>query len=46
VTFTNSDGNTHTVTGFNAVPGYDLASGLGTPDGLAFVEACAHPFDY
>jgi subtilase family serine protease len=29
VTFTNSDGNTYTVNGYNATPGYDLASGLG-----------------
>jgi subtilase family serine protease len=30
VTFTNTNGVTYTVDGFNAVPGYDLASGLGT----------------
>jgi subtilase family serine protease len=29
VTFTNSNGVTYTVQGFNAGPGYDLASGLG-----------------
>jgi hypothetical protein len=33
-----------TVKGFNAVPGYDLASGLGTPDGSAFAQAFARPF--
>ena len=30
--FTNSDGNTYTVVGYNAMRGYDLASGLGTID--------------
>jgi len=45
-TFTNSDSNTYTVTGFNAVPGFDLASGLGSPDGVAFVQAYAHPFHF
>jgi subtilase family serine protease len=39
--FTNSDGNTYTVTGYNARPGYDLASGLGTVDGARFVRALA-----
>jgi len=29
VTFINSDGNTYTVKGYNATPGYDLASGIG-----------------
>ena len=29
VTFTNSDGKTYTVKGYNAGPGYDLASGIG-----------------
>jgi subtilase family serine protease len=29
----------HTVTGFDAVPGYDLSSGLGTPDGAATISA-------
>jgi subtilase family serine protease len=29
VTFTNSNGKTYTVKGYNARPGYDLASGLG-----------------
>jgi subtilase family serine protease len=37
--FTNSDGTTHTVTGFAAGPGYDLASGLGTVDAAKFVPA-------
>jgi subtilase family serine protease len=31
----------HTVTGFNAAGGYDLASGLGTPNGPAFVSEFA-----
>jgi subtilase family serine protease len=39
--FTNSDGNTYTVQGFNAGPGYDLASGVGTFDAAAFVPALA-----
>jgi len=39
--FTNSDGNTYTVIGYNAVPGYDLASGLGTLDANRFVRALA-----
>ncbi len=30
-------GSTHTVVGFNAGPGYDRASGLGTVDGAKFV---------
>jgi hypothetical protein len=30
-----------TVQGFNAVRGYDEATGLGTPDGTAFVAAMA-----
>jgi subtilase family serine protease len=34
VTFTNSDGHTYTVTGYNATRGYDLASGLGTANAL------------
>ncbi|HUA04852.1 MAG TPA: S53 family peptidase [Solirubrobacteraceae bacterium] len=29
VTFTNTDGKTYTVKGYNATPGYDLASGIG-----------------
>jgi subtilase family serine protease len=33
------DGQTITVDGFNAVPGYDLASGLGTVDGSQLVNA-------
>ena len=43
--FTNSDGTTHTVQGFNAGPGYDLASGLGTVDAAKFVPALAHAGD-
>ncbi len=39
--FTNSDGNTYTVTGYSAVRGYDLASGLGTIDSAFFVPALA-----
>ena len=39
--FTNSDGQSHTVVGFDAGPGYDLASGLGTVDATAFVRALA-----
>ena len=35
--FTNSDGITYHVPGFDAVPGYDLASGLGTIDPPRFV---------
>ncbi len=34
-------GTTHTVTGFSAVPGYDLASGVGTINALDFVPALA-----
>jgi subtilase family serine protease len=34
-------GQTITVNGFNAVPGYDLASGLGTPDGPRLVAELA-----
>jgi subtilase family serine protease len=41
LTFTNSDGNTYTVQGYNAGPGYDLASGLGTIDGARLVRALA-----
>lgn len=37
--FTNSDGTTHTVVGFNAGAGYDLASGVGTIDAAKFVHA-------
>ena len=39
--FTNSDGTTHTVVGYNAGPGYDLASGNGTVNALRFVPALA-----
>jgi subtilase family serine protease len=34
-------GQTFSVTGYNAVPGYDLASGLGTADGARLVSALA-----
>jgi subtilase family serine protease len=43
--FTNSDGNTYTVEGFPALPGYDLASGLGTVDAARFVRALAKEDD-
>ncbi len=39
--FMNSDGNTYTVIGYPALPGYDLASGLGTLDAARFVPALA-----
>jgi subtilase family serine protease len=39
--FTNSDGTTHTVQGFDATAGYDLASGWGTVDAARFVPALA-----
>jgi len=39
--FTNSDGNTYTVVGYTATPGYDLASGLGTFDANRLVRAMA-----
>jgi subtilase family serine protease len=39
--FTNTDGNTYTVVGYDAGPGYDLASGLGTLDAARFVRALA-----
>lgn len=39
--FTNSAGDTFTVTGYSAGPGYDLASGLGTIDAARFVPALA-----
>ena len=45
VTFTNSGGSdngTYTLPGFGAVPGYDLASGVGTPAAPAFVNALAN----
>lgn len=43
--FTNSNGVTYTVIGFNATPGYDLASGLGAVNAAKFVFALAreHP---
>jgi subtilase family serine protease len=41
VTFTNSNNVTYTVQGFNAVPGYDMASGLGTADGPRLVAELA-----
>ena len=45
VTFVNPDGDPfagqHTVTGFNSVRGYDLATGLGTPDGPRLVAELA-----
>jgi subtilase family serine protease len=43
--FTNSDGNTFTVIGYPALPGYDLASGLGTIDASHFVRALAREGD-
>jgi subtilase family serine protease len=43
--FTNSDGNTYTVIGYPALPGYDLASGLGTIDASRFVRALARQGD-
>ena len=39
--FTNSDRNTYNVPGYNAGPGYDLASGLGTIDAAKFVPELA-----
>ncbi len=39
--FTNSDGKTYTVPGFDAGTGYDLASGLGTIDAPRFVPSLA-----
>ena len=41
VSFRQEDNN-YTVAGFDAVPGYDMASGLGTIDGERFVAAFAH----
>jgi subtilase family serine protease len=35
------DGKLQTVQGFNALPGYDLASGVGTVDALRFVPELA-----
>ncbi len=40
--FTNSDGHTYHVPGFEARTGYDLASGLGTIDPARFVAALAN----
>ncbi|HET7421272.1 MAG TPA: S53 family peptidase [Candidatus Dormibacteraeota bacterium] len=39
--FTNSNGITYTVVGYDAAAGYDLASGLGTVDAAIFVPALA-----
>lgn len=44
--FTNSDGKTYTVVGYNAGPGYDLASGNGTVDAAKFVPALAFGSDW
>ena len=41
VTFTNTDGNTYTVKGYNARPGYDLASGLGEANAAFPLELAA-----
>ena len=35
------NGSEHTVTGFTALPGYDLASGVGTVDASTFVPELA-----
>ena len=35
-------GKLHTVTGFSARPGYDLASGVGTVNAALFVPELAH----
>jgi subtilase family serine protease len=43
--FTNSDGNTYIVVGYDAGPGYDLASGLGTIDAARLVRALAKDAD-
>jgi len=43
--FTNSNGQTYTVIGYEAGPGYDLASGVGTLDGEKFVRALARGDD-
>jgi subtilase family serine protease len=40
--FENSDGMTYHVPGFNALTGYDMASGLGTIDAARFVAALAN----
>jgi subtilase family serine protease len=42
VTFMNTDNVTYTVQGFDAVHGYDLASGLGTPSAPRFLAALSH----
>jgi subtilase family serine protease len=39
--FVNRDGRRYSVRGFRAMPGYDLASGLGTVDAASFVPALA-----
>jgi subtilase family serine protease len=39
VTFTGADNKSHTVKGYSAVPGYDMASGLGSIWAPAFVAA-------
>ena len=39
--FVNTDGQTYHVPGFDAGPGYDLATGLGTIDAATFVPALA-----
>ncbi|MDQ6772787.1 MAG: hypothetical protein M3024_07340 [Candidatus Dormibacteraeota bacterium] len=41
LTFTNAGGTSVTVTGFNAGPGYDLASGWGTVNAARFCAALA-----
>jgi subtilase family serine protease len=41
VTWTDTHGVTHTLAGYNAGPGYDLASGLGTPYAPTFVAQLA-----
>jgi subtilase family serine protease len=43
--FTNTDGTTHTVQGYPALPGYDMASGWGTVDAARFVPALARRDD-
>ena len=40
VTFT-QDGQTYTIAGYQAGPGYNLASGLGTVNAAAFVPTLA-----
>ncbi len=42
VTFTRKSGQVVTVQGYQAVPGYDLASGLGTVDGRELVGELTH----